>query len=168
MKHILTIFVVTLFISCTKNIDPISLSDGDPVRTGFVKISVLDKISGENLLDPSTKNHFDLSKILLEFSYYPGKKFSIYDSTVAKPSVLLENTTTKLKVNVTDFMPDNYCNVNITWPNGLTDKITFRFVHSKTSQEYLVNAILVNDVIFSQAIYGKGDEVESKDIKLFR
>jgi hypothetical protein len=110
----------------------------------FVDISVLEKSSNKDLLNPNADNHYDIKKVALEFSAFPNKKTGIDAIQYSKPLFFQKGDKYYLRIFPTTSEPlGEKHTVTIYWDENDADKVTFYL--NRTGGNAITEKILVND-----------------------
>jgi hypothetical protein len=81
---------------------------------------------GRYLLSPSIENHFDIKKVILEFSAFPNQKTGIDAIQYSKPLFLQKNNRYYLRIFPSTSEPVKEKHIiTIYWNETNLDKITF-------------------------------------------
>lgn len=136
-KFLLTLGIVYFFISCEKK-------EYCVIVDTFVDISVLEKATNKDLLNPSIENHYDIKKIALEFSDFPNQKTRIDAIQYSKPLFFQKGDKYCLRIFPTTSEPvTEKHTVTIYWNEITADKITFLL--RLAGGDILTEKILFND-----------------------
>ena len=111
-----------------------------------INISVLQKNTNIDLLNQSQPGHYDISKVLFEYTYAPNQKWTIALMPYDKPQLHQKNG--KYYLNLyprSDEKNKDVFNIIIYWTDTDTDVITFRIKRERgftyTEQVFVNNQL---------------------------
>ena len=138
MKKILFSLIATLLIlACEKK-------ECCTIIEAYIDISVIEKSSNKDLLNPGTENHYDIKKVKLEFSAFPNQKTGIDAIQISKPLFFQKGDRYYLRIFPTTHEPlGEKHTVTIYWDDTDIDKVTFYL--NKSGGNTFSEKILVND-----------------------
>lgn len=137
-KFLIILTIVCLSLSCKKTLECCVLVDS------FVDLSVIEKATNKDLLNPSVENHYDIEKVTLEFSAFPNQKTSIDAIPYNKPLFFQKGDKYYLRIFPTTSEPvKEKHTLTIHWNETSSDKVTFYL--NLTGGNVLTEKILVNE-----------------------
>lgn len=137
-KFLFTVIIFCFFLSCKKTLECCVVVDT------FIDISVVEKASYKDLLNPDNENHYDIKKVTLEFSAFPNQKTGIDAIQISKPLFFQKENKYYLRIFPTTTEPAGEMHtVTIYWNETNSDKITFHL--NLSNGNTLTEKILVND-----------------------
>lgn len=136
-KIFLSLLMTFLILACEK-------TECCVVIDTFADISVVEKNTSKDLLNPGADNHFDIKAVKLAFSVNPDQKTSIDAIQTSKPLFFKKGDKYYLRIFPTTHEPlHEKHTVTIYWNDTNTDKVTFLLKTSGTTT--ITEKILVND-----------------------
>ena len=127
MKKVFLALIITFIIISCKD-DTICCVNIDTSAT----ISVIEKNTGADLLNPNSKNYIDAKSLALEFSTNPGKKLIVKAIDKSQPVFYESNGLYYLRIFPTTYEPlNNDHTVTIYWNENNSDKIKFQIRQHK-------------------------------------
>ncbi|MBA4849755.1 hypothetical protein [Emticicia sp. BO119] len=137
-KFLFTLTIFCFFLSCKRTLECCVLVDT------FVDISVLEKSTNKDLLNPGLENHYDIKKVTLEFSDFPNQRTGIDAIQMNQPLFFRNSNRYYLRIFPTTYEPVKEIHtVTIYWNETSKDKITFHL--NLAGGNMLTEKIFVND-----------------------
>lgn len=171
MKNLLILIVSSccIFMSCKK--EELDMSTSGVSFNIHTDISVIQKNTGEDLLNPKSKNSIKPEQIKFELLYDPDKAAYIGGWSSNKLIIYEKDGVYRLRVfptmNTLIRLTEEEYSVNIIWPDGSKDKITFYITYYEKSGGH-VNTILVNDKVVSPPKDGKKGVAIPQEITIYK
>lgn len=148
MKKLLFAHIIVFLLSaCQKN------KECCVVVEAFVDVSVVEKATGKDLLNPANANHFDIDDVLLQFSTNPSQKSSIGSIQTSKPLFFENNGKFYLRIfpTTSEALAQEH-SVKIYWNDTNVDEIKFQLNHQ--GQNVYTDKIYLNGNISWQQTDG--------------